>query len=132
MKSSQPYHDESMFKGAPAENFRKAELLRQNTTESENKLWLILKDGQFEGYKFRRQHPIHLFIVDFYCHELRLVIEVDGGYHNSQEQHEADNKREELLKFQDLRILRFKNEDVLDNLDEVVFELKQKIEEIKA
>ncbi len=121
-----------MFKGAPAENFRKAELLRQNTTESENKLWLILKDGQFEGYKFRRQHPIHLFIVDFYCHELRLVIEVDGGYHNSQEQHEADNKREELLKFQDLRILRFKNEDVLDNLDEVVFELKQKIEEIKA
>ena len=120
-----------MFKGAPAENFRRAELLRQNMTEAEKVLWEVLRNNKFEGYKFRRQHPIHKFIVDFYCHKLQLIIEVDGKYHNSSEQKVLDQEREELLKFQDLEIIRFNNEEVINHLDEVILKLKHKIETMK-
>ncbi len=72
---------ESMHDGASPKIFRYAHILRKNMTEPELKLWEFLKKHPL-GYKFRRQHPIHKYILDFYCHKKRLSIEVDGKNHN--------------------------------------------------
>lgn len=125
MKKDNLYHQNSMFKGAPKESFLKAEILRKNMTPAEKKLWERL--NKLQGIKFRRQHPLHLFIVDFYCHEYKLVIEVDGKYHNSNEQKEKDSERTDLLVFQDLSIMRFTNQEVLDNTDAVIDKIIAKI-----
>jgi very-short-patch-repair endonuclease len=79
-------YKENLFFGASPEIFKRARQLRKRTTPSENNLWALLRKKQFEGYKFRRQHPIYKFIADFYCHELRLIIELDGGIHLNPEQ----------------------------------------------
>ena len=124
MKSKHSYHDESMWKGAPNQNFALAKQLRDRMTEAEVILWEIIKSNKFNGYKFRRQHPIHKFIVDFYCHELKLIIEIDGKYHETENQQKEDLKRSELLKFQGLFEIRFKNEEVLNNTTEVLQKLE--------
>ena len=77
MKKKDLQHDESMWKGAPASGFLKAQSLRENATASEVYLRERLKSNQFQGLKFRRQHPIGIYIVDFYCHQNKLIIEVD-------------------------------------------------------
>jgi very-short-patch-repair endonuclease len=113
-------HDESMWKGAPASGFWKARLLRENSTEAEVYLWERLKSNQFQGLKFRRQHPISIYIVDFYCHQYKLIIELDGGYHNTLEQIEKDQERTNFLSFQGLKVIRFTNEQALTEIDEVL------------
>ena len=130
MKKDNFYHDKSMFKGAPNSAFLKARLLRNNMTSAEKALWLYLQNKKFDGYKFRRQHPIHLFIVDFYCHELGLIIEVDGAYHETKEQQEQDEKRTELLKFQGLTVIRFTNDEVSSDIDSVITKIKEAINKI--
>lgn len=131
MKVNQnPYHDQGMHKGAPANSFIKTRNLRLNMSTSEKKLWELLKDKRFQGYKFRRQHPIHIYIVDFYCHELGLIIEVDGEYHNDPLQISKDLERSDLLKFQDLHIIRFTNDQVLNSIGNVLNDLKQYIIDI--
>ncbi len=127
MSEDNPYHDLGMYKGAPLESFLKAKELRENMTEAEKILWEKLRDNRFEDYKFRRQHPIHIYIVDFYCHELKLVIEIDGGYHTTEQQKVRDTERSEILVFQDLKIIRFTNEEVLNNMESVLEILKQQI-----
>lgn len=127
MKKHHPYHNESMWKGAPSENFKLASQLRRSMTEAESTVWERLKNKQFRGYKFRRQHPIHLFIVDFYCHELKLILEIDGEYHEKPEQRLADKERSDLLEYQGLSIIRFTNEEVLNNIANVLKSLEQKI-----
>ncbi|QED39088.1 endonuclease domain-containing protein [Antarcticibacterium arcticum] len=113
-----------MYKGAPPENFAKAEILRKNMTEPEKLLWNRLKNNSW-GYKFRRQHPLHIFIVDFYCHSLKLVIEVDGGYHESPAQKLKDKERSEIIEFQDLTILRFSNEEVINRIEKVLVAIEE-------
>ena len=81
-----------MHAGAKPELFRFAEELRERMTESEKKLWLYLRKKPL-GYKFRRQHPFSLYILDFYCHKVKLAIEVDGQYHDYKKQQDLDNKR---------------------------------------
>ena len=120
-------HDESMWKGAPAHHFLLAKQLRGSMTPAEILMWDILKKKQFKGYKFRRQHPIHQFIVDFYCHELQLIIEIDGKYHDSAEQKNKDLKRTDLLKFQGLREIRFTNEEVINAIDLVLKKLEEQV-----
>lgn len=93
-------------------------------TVVEKTLWNCLKNKKLDGFKFRRQHPIHIYIVDFYCHELGLIIEVGGEYHNKLEQVKKDEQRTELLKFQELNVLRFTNEEVLSSLIKVIDEIK--------
>jgi len=124
MSNKSPFHDESMWKGASAEIFSRAKHLRENMTDTEIKLWEELKNKKLLGHKFRRQHPISNYIVDFYCHKLKLVIEVDGGYHNNLEQLELDKARTEILEFQDLKIIRFSNEEIFKNLSGVINEIK--------
>src|SRR5690554_1342973 len=123
-----PYHDKSMFKGAPPESFEKAKVLRKRMTQAEKILWEVLKEGVFKQFKFRRQHPIHIYIVDFYSHRLKLVIEIDGEYHNQEKQIEKDRQRTEILKFQDLTVIRFSNEEVTTNLSKVKDTILNQIE----
>jgi len=125
------YHNDGMFKGAKPDTFRKAELLRKKMTSSELKLWEILKNKKTVGYRFRRQHPLGFYILDFYNHTLKLCVEVDGEYHQTKEQIEYDQKREEFLKFNGISTIRFTNFEVDNELKEVILKLKKFIEKTK-
>lgn len=116
-----------MFYGANPEIFKRAAELRKNMTEAEKILWSALRRKQIKGKRFRRQHPVNTFIVDFYCHEAKLIIEVDGGIHNIEEQKEYDHGRSEELEQLGLKIIRFTNEQVLQNLNKVIKEIKENI-----
>jgi very-short-patch-repair endonuclease len=120
MKKSDLQHNDSMFKGASAQIFANAKKLRSNITNAEKVLWEELRHNKFHGLKFRRQHPIQNFIADFYCHKHKLVIEIDGDYHLSQNQIEYDKNREEILNFNDIIVMRFTNDKVLNDLDKVL------------
>ncbi len=87
-------------------------------TESEELLWEKLKGKKILGLRFRRQHPIEKFIADFYCHKARLVIEVDGEIHNYQR--EYDDGREAEIEKYDLKVIRFKNDEVINEIDNVI------------
>lgn len=89
--------------------------LRKNATDAERKLWSVLRARQLNRFKFRMQVEIDDYIVDFLCAERRLVIEVDGGQHTQ----ERDARRTAYLESQGFRIIRFWNDDVLQNLDGV-------------
>jgi len=87
-------------------------------TPAEKKLWAALRRNQLDGLHFRRQQIIEGFIVDFYCHAVGLIIEVDGPIHNQQVEYDAE--RERILNNRGLRILRVKNEEVMTNLKNVL------------
>ena len=92
--------------------------LRKNLTESEKLIWSRLRNRQLAGCKFRRQHPIGSYIVDFVCLARKLVIELDGGQHMAAVNY--DTKRSEFLKEKGYRVLRFWNQDVLAETDIVL------------
>jgi len=85
--------ERNMFYGAGRNTFEKAHCLRRNMTEAERVLWNVLKNRRLFKVRFRRQHPIDIFIVDFYCHELKLAIEIDGGIHLNETVAEYDDGR---------------------------------------
>ena len=99
-------------------------------TMAEKALWEFLKNKQFENLKFRGQHPLHIYIVDLYFHEIGLIIEIDGGYHNETSRIHKDIDRTELLKFQHLHLIRFTNEEVVNHIEKVLDELKKYISKI--
>ncbi|WLT40533.1 endonuclease domain-containing protein (plasmid) [Synechocystis sp. B12] len=102
----------------PPELLERAKELRKNQTPSEQILWECLRDRRLGGAKFRRQHNIGSYIVDFYCHDARLVVEVDGPIHDRQQ--ERDENRDRWLMQQGLQVVRFKNEEVQESLDQVL------------
>ena len=106
----------NMFYKADPLIFAKAKELRNRLTDSENLFWLRLKEN-FKGYKFRRQHPILAYIVDFYCHKLKLVIEIDGSVHDSKEAKKHDRKRQQDLESLKLTVLRFTNEQIKNQIE---------------
>ena len=97
----------------------------KNPTQAEDALWTQLKSKQLDGYKFRRQHIIADCIVDFVCIEKKLVVEVDGGYHENADVAEYDNLRTELLESLGYKVVRFTNEEVLANTDNVLDEISK-------
>ena len=99
-------------------NFRK--YLRSNLTPAEAALWKLLKAKQFNGKKFRRQHPIENYIVDFYCPEYSLVIELDGEVHNDINSVYADEQRDIRLAELGYTVLRFENKEVFEATDNVL------------
>ena len=105
-------YSQNLFFGSSPEIHRRARELRRNLTPAERKLWDFLRNKNWEGYKFRRQHPISFYIADFYCHSLRLVIELDGGIHGSLDQKEHDEGREFELRSLGIHVIRFRNEEV--------------------
>jgi very-short-patch-repair endonuclease len=96
----------------------RARELRKAMTPAEVKLWLALRKRQVNGLKFRRQHPIGSFIVDFYCAEHRLVVEIDGKIHHHQ--HQADSDRSSVLADLGYRVIRFSNEMVENDIGSVL------------
>ncbi len=120
-----------MFYGALPLIFERAEVLRKNPTEEEKILWERLK-GKKLGVKFRRQHPIWNFIADFYCHELKLVIEVDGSIHDLKEVKNNDQIRQEIIESFEIRVIRFTNKQIRQNLIEVEAQIKKAMEEQKV
>ena len=106
------------LRASSAEVQRAAVGLRREMTSAEKKLWRALRKDRQEGFYFRRQHPIHGFVVDFCCTAQKLCVEVDGGVHD--EQQERDAGRTAVLEAAGYRVLRFRNEEVLTQLHLVV------------
>ena len=100
------------------EKAQRARELRRSMTAAEKLLWQHLRAHRVDGWHFRRQQVIAGYIVDFYCHAAALVIEVDGAVHDSQA--EYDQERDQVLQQLGLRVMRFKNPDVLEDLDSVL------------
>ena len=96
----------------------RARRLRREQTETEKKLWVRLRSRQLEGFKFRRQFVIGPFITDFCCFEQRLVVELDGGQHADQS--DADRRRSDFLLSRGYRVLRFWDNQVMENIDAVL------------
>jgi len=109
-----------------------AKELRKGLTKSEACLWkYALKAKQLKGYQFRRQQPILQYIADFFCKELMLIIELDGITHDDEVALVKDNRREERLAKAGFKIVRFTDEEVLNNMDGVLSELERIIGEIE-
>ena len=106
------------IRGSTPEIEAMARYLRQNMTPAEKKLWEALRGKKLVGLKFRTQHPLGFFILDFYCPSIKLAIEVDGGVHEKQE--EYDITRMQLLNDYDIRVIRFRNEEILTDLSDVL------------
>jgi very-short-patch-repair endonuclease len=106
---------------AAARNF--ARQLRQKSTFAEKRLWRLLRDRRFNGFKFRRQYPCGKYFLDFYCPEARLAIELDGGEHGFPERRQKDAVRDEFLKANGIKVLRFWNRYLLAELRSVRFEI---------
>jgi len=115
----------SMFYGAKPHIFKKAKFLRKNMTDSELKLWEVLKGKKILGLRFRSQHPIDIFIADFYCHPVKLVVEVDGGIHKSSDQKEYDIGRTAELNNWGIAVIRFTNEEVENDIKYVINEIER-------
>ncbi|HLO91155.1 MAG TPA: endonuclease domain-containing protein [Lentimicrobium sp.] len=114
------------FKSSKA-SFEDAKELRKIQTPAEALLWEALRSKQVNGMKFRRQHPIRSFIVDFYCHEAQLIIELDGSIHDQPEVIERDNIRTAVFEELELKVIRFSNEEVLNDLNLVIYRIKQSL-----
>ena len=104
-----------------------ARIMRKEPTEAEKKLWGVLRRRQLEGLYFRRQRPIGIFVLDFYCEEKNLAVEVDGEIHLDSEQNKYDQIRTEFLTERGVRVLRFQNKEVMENLGWVLSEIKKQI-----
>ena len=105
----------------------KRRILRNNMTRPELLLWTKLKNKQMDGYRFRRQFSIGRYVADFYCPELKLVIEIDGPNHNTKENIEYDRERDLFMHSLDINIIRISNSQILDNIDEAIVIIKTKI-----
>ena len=119
-----------MHSGAPPELYHRARELRNQGTQAEDVLWTYLKTKPL-GYKFRRQHPYSVYILDFYCHQLKLVIEVDGSIHYLEEVKANDLQRQKLLEETGLKVIRFSNDQILKELNTVINIIEQVLHEVQ-
>ena len=110
---------------AGPKRFQNARFLKKVQTEAEAALWQRIRSKKLNGFKFRRQHPVAYYIVDFYCHECRLVIEVDGKIHEKKDNSDYDRIRTQDLMGLSTTVIRFTNEQVLQNIDLVLEEIKR-------
>ena len=117
--------EDHLHKGAKEKLFGFARENRSGQTVAENLLWQNLRNRKLSGIKFRRQHPIADFVADFYCHESKLIIEIDGGYHSRLEQADYDKGRTYQLLDHGLKVLRFSNEEVEKDISQVLRIIKE-------
>ena len=104
--------------------FRRREL-RRKMTEAEKILWSRIRNKQLKGKKFRRQYSIGGYILDFYCPEAKLAVEIDGPIHRQEISQKYDSARTKFLNALGVKVLRFTNEDILTRLDEVLREIEK-------
>jgi very-short-patch-repair endonuclease len=119
--------DDKLHKGADPKLFHYARQHRQAMTEPEKILWNHLRNRRLNGFKFRRQHPIADFIADFFCLECSLVVEVDGGYHSERDQKEYDEGRTYELSQLKIRVIRFTNREVMENIEFVLKSIESQL-----
>lgn len=117
-----------MYYGASKFLFDYAKKLRRTQTPAESLLWKQLRNKRFANLKFRRQHPIKNYIVDFYCHAKRLVIELDGSIHDIEEVKNNDISREDDLKAMGLKVIRFTNDDIFKSMHAVLDKVYEECE----
>jgi very-short-patch-repair endonuclease len=110
----------------------RARKLRRDSTLVEKRLWSRLRDGRLDGLNFRRQHPAGPYILDFYCSQMSLAIELDGGQHNYARQEAHDQKRTAWLRDCGVTELRFWNSDVTKNLSGVLERIKETADELRS
>ncbi len=101
------------------------QILRNNQTKTEEKLWQYLKNKYMNNLKFRRQYSFGYYIVDFYCKEKKLVIEIDGDSHFTEEGKEYDKQRSFYLESLGLKVLRFTNNEIHENFEEVLEKISE-------
>jgi very-short-patch-repair endonuclease len=124
--------ERDMYFGAKPDLFKLAKEMRKNPTQSERVLWNILRKYRIKGFLFRQQHPIYIFIADFYCHKIKLVVEVDGDVHfNDESQEHDDGRTGEMEKF-GIKVIRFTNEQVLYNQDNILEQINEFITEVAS
>jgi very-short-patch-repair endonuclease len=111
------------------EDLAKARGLRRRPTDAEKKLWRLLRDRRFADVKFRRQHPVGPYVVDFFCARAKLVLELDGGGHADQKKTVGDENRSRELQRLGFRVLRFWNTDVLQNPEGVLKRIAEALSE---
>ncbi len=119
--------EKSMFYGASPDIFTNAKELRNNMTLAEKMLWEKLRSNSLNGLRFKAQHPISRFIADFYCHSVKLVIEIDGGVHQNEEISERDMNRTCELNKLGLKVIRFTNEEVLNDIERVIEKIEKEV-----
>ena len=134
LKDPPPHFEEGELKGVVKNNGRnimprlhnkkilitQRKQLRNDATQAEKMLWYKLKNNQLAGRKFRRQHSVGNYILDFYCPEERLAIELDGEHHENDMQKDYDQKRTEFLNRLKITVIRFKNTDVIFGRDPII------------
>ncbi|RZG74793.1 endonuclease domain-containing protein [Acinetobacter sp. WCHAc060025] len=106
--------------------------MRQTATDAENLMWQLLRNKRFMNLKFRRQHVIAPYIVDFFCHEIGLVIELDGSQHGTDDAIEYDAERTQFLEALGLKVVRYWNHEVLGRTDVVLEDLWSVCNELKS
>ena len=115
----------NLHHGTKASTQKYAGELRLRTTEAEQKLWSLLRNRQLKGKKFRRQHAIANYVVDFYCNECKLAIELDGNFHTDDVAKEYDKSRTALLAELGITVLRFWNEEVVSDPAKVLTRIRE-------
>jgi very-short-patch-repair endonuclease len=114
-----------IYFGAKPELLRIAADLRHNMTPAEKILWNKLRNRKLSGFKFRRQHPVSEIILDFYCHDARLSLEVDGNVHKEHHQKERDKERTLILVKFGIKEIRFSNHEVENQIEKVLDKIKE-------
>jgi acetylglutamate kinase len=121
---------DNMYYGAGPLIFQRAEELKNTMTSAERIIWKHIHINEWK-LKFRRQHPISNYVVDFYCHQLKLVIEIDGDIHDLEDVKRNDLEREEALRALGLHVIRFRNEDVYKKANEVLRKIDETITNLR-
>jgi very-short-patch-repair endonuclease len=117
-------YNDNLHKGAIGKLYQYGRELRQSSTKAEKILWEYLRNRKLDGLKFRRQHPIDKFIADFYCHEKKLVVELDGDVHDDKMNAQYDEARTYELKGSGIKVIRFRNNEVENDIVTVLRKIK--------
>ena len=121
---SESYND-NLHKGAEGKLFQYGRELRQSSTKAEKILWEYLRNRKLDGLKFRRQHPLDKYIADFYCHEKKMAIELDGAVHSDNMSKDYDRARTFELAGSGIKVIRFWNSEVENNIENVLVAIRK-------
>ncbi|HET9277759.1 MAG TPA: endonuclease domain-containing protein [Flavitalea sp.] len=118
-------YNDNLHKEAIGKLYQYGRELRRESTEAEKLLWAEFRNRKLNGVKFRRQHPLDKFIVDFYCNEKKLVVELDGSIHDEKINKDYDEARTSMLAGLNVIVLRFQNEEVINNIKDVLNKIRE-------
>ncbi|HNQ66777.1 MAG TPA: endonuclease domain-containing protein [Bacteroidales bacterium] len=130
MQYSNELHKVTMFYGASSLIMDRAKQLRRRMTEPEEIVWEIVRENAILRLKFRRQHPISNYIADFYCHKIKLVIEIDGETHNQESAKLYDEHRTNVMNSFGIEVIRFTNNEILSDISFVRKTIERKCNEL--